>query len=113
VQILWDLGQLPRDALTPLRDSLLQSITLLTSPSAPTGARAILVQVCLAVSDLALQMPEWDNVVGSMIDRFGKEESTVNVMLQFLKCLVEEAANPRVPMAVSGLLQARGKWANL
>jgi hypothetical protein len=49
-------------------------------------------------------MPEWDNVVGSMIERFGKEERTVGVMLQFLKCLVEEAGNPRVPMNVSALL---------
>ena len=63
----------------------------------------MIVQLCLAISDLALQMPEWRNVVGEMIERFGKDPSTVVILLGFLKTLVEEAWNPRIPLSVSGL----------
>jgi len=59
------------------------------------------VQLCLALSDLAMQMPEWANVVGGMVDRYGKDPGTVPVLLGFLKCLVEEAGNPRIPLSVS------------
>lgn len=46
-------------------------------------------------------MPEWENVVGGMIDQFGKDPSTVIVLLGFLKALPEEAGNPRIPLSVS------------
>lgn len=59
------------------------------------------MQLCLALSDLAMQMPEWANVVGGMVDRYGKDPGTVPVLLGFLKCLVEEAGNPRIPLSVS------------
>lgn len=46
-------------------------------------------------------MPEWNNVVGGMIDQFGKDPSTVTILLGFLKALPEEAGNPRIPLTVS------------
>ncbi|KAK4688053.1 transportin-3, partial [Tremellales sp. Uapishka_1] len=98
-KILYDLPQLPRESLAPLRDSLIASLAPLTQPSAPAGSRAVLIQLCLALSDLALQMPEWTNVVGGMIDQFGKDPSTVTVLLGFLRCLVEEFGNPRIPLS--------------
>jgi transportin-3 len=57
-------------------------------------------QLCLALSDLAIQMPEWENVVQGMIDRFGSDAQTVGVLLAFLKCLVEESGNPRIAISV-------------
>lgn len=72
----------------------------MVSPGAPAGSRAILVQLSLALADLALQMPEWENVVGGMMDEYGKDPATVPVLLGFLKCLVEEAGNPRIPLSV-------------
>jgi hypothetical protein len=47
-------------------------------------------------------MPEWENVVQGMIDRFGSDAQTVGVLLGFLKCLVEESGNPRIAISVSG-----------
>lgn len=61
----------------------------------------MLIQLCLALADLALQMPEWGNVVGSMIEQFGKDPATVNILLGFLKALVEEVGNPRLTISVS------------
>lgn len=100
-QILYDLPQLPRDQLPPLRDSILTSLASLAGTSAPTGSRAILIQLCLALADLALQMPEWSDIVGGMIERFGKDPATVNILLGFLKALVEEVGNPRLVVSVS------------
>ncbi|OWZ62136.1 hypothetical protein AYX15_05702 [Cryptococcus neoformans] len=98
-KITYDLSQLPRESLPPLRDSLLNILLPLSSPSAPTGSKAVLLQLCLAISDLALQMPEWENVVPTMIERFGTDPGTVTVLLMFLKTLPEEATNPRIPLA--------------
>ncbi|WRT66764.1 uncharacterized protein IL334_003727 [Kwoniella shivajii] len=98
-KILYDLSQLPREQLPPLRDSLLSSLAPLCQPSAPSGSKAVLTQLCLALSDLALQMPEWNNAVGGMIDQFGKDPTTVIILLGFLKALPEEAGNPRIPLS--------------
>jgi transportin-3 len=54
------------------------------------------VQLCLALADLALQMPEWRDVVQGMIERFGQDPSTVTILLRFLKALVEEVQNSRL-----------------
>lgn len=44
-------------------------------------------------------MPEWENIVPTMIERFGTDPGTVTVLLMFLKTLPEEATNPRIPLA--------------
>jgi hypothetical protein len=46
-------------------------------------------------------MPEWSDIVGGMIERFGKDPATVNILLGFLKALVEEVGNPRLVVSVS------------
>jgi transportin-3 len=61
----------------------------------------VLTQLTLALADLALQMPEWTNVVQGMIEQFGKNPVTVPVLLRFLGALAEESLNPRLPASVS------------
>lgn len=101
LQVVYDISQLPRESLLPLRDSLLQSLTQYTDPSAPTGSRAITTQLCLALADLAYQLPEWKDVIAGMVDTFGQRVESVEMLLEFLKVLVEEAGNPRIPLSVS------------
>lgn len=101
IQVVYDLSQLPAESLPALRDSFIQSLTTFSSPTAPTGSRAIVTQLCLALSDLAFQMPEWKDVVPGMIDNFGTRVECVEMLLEFLKCLVEEAGNGRIPITVS------------
>ncbi|TXT13275.1 hypothetical protein VHUM_00642 [Vanrija humicola] len=101
-KILYDLSQVPRESLPSLRDSLLDSLTPLTQPTAPAGSRAVLIQVTLALADLALQMPEWTSVVQGMIERFGQDPLTVYALLRFLTSLAEETMNPRLPIPPEG-----------
>lgn len=100
-QVVYDLAQLPRESVLPLRDSLLQSLSHFTNTSAPTGSRAITTQLCLALADLAYQLPEWKDVIAGMVDSFGNRVESVEMLLEFLKVLVEEAGNPRIPLSVS------------
>ncbi|KAL7422250.1 Nuclear import receptor [Cryptotrichosporon argae] len=95
--ILYDLSQLPRDALASLRDSILASVVPLSQPGAPAGSRAVVTQLCLALADLALQMPEWAGPVGETIERFGTDPGTVVLLLKFLGSLAEESCNSRLP----------------
>ncbi|BEJ17243.1 hypothetical protein CspHIS471_0606440 [Cutaneotrichosporon sp. HIS471] len=96
-KILYDLSQLPRDSLPSLRDSLLGALNPLVQPGAPSGSRAVLTQLALALADLALQMPEWTDVVQDMINLYGNDPNTVMVLLRFLSSLAEESLNPRLP----------------
>lgn len=100
-QVVYDLAQLPRESVLPLRDSLLQSLSHFTNTSAPAGSRAITTQLCLALADLAYQLPEWKDVIAGMVDSFGNRVESVEMLLEFLKVLVEEAGNSRIPLSVS------------
>jgi len=46
-------------------------------------------------------MPEWKDVVPGMIESFGTRVECVEMLLEFLKCLVEEAGNGKIPISVS------------
>jgi transportin-3 len=82
--------------LLPLRDTLLTALERYQ-----TGPRTIVVQLCLAVAGLALQLPTWNNAVQSMIDSFGRNPATVPTLLQFLTLLPEELnSNTRIPVTV-------------
>lgn len=83
--------------LLPLRDTLITALERYHS-----GPRTIIVQLCLAVSGLALQLPAWDNAVQTMIDSFGRNPVTVPTLLQFLTVLPEELnSNTKIPVTVS------------
>lgn len=70
-------------------------------PGAPAGSRAVITQLALALADLALQMPEWTDVVQGMIKQYGNDPTTVMILLRFLSSLAEESLNPRLPPSVS------------
>ena len=94
-QIIYDLEQLPQEHRLPLKDTL---VTALRNASAPTGAsssRAIVTQLCIAVADLLLQLPEWQNALQEMIDQLGSSPGTVAALLEFLSILPEEANTNR------------------
>lgn len=94
----YDLHQVNPPDLLPLRDTLLTALERYQS-----GPRTIIVQLCLAISGLALQLPSWDNVVQNMIDSFGRNPATVPTLLQFLTLLPEELnSNTKIPVTVGG-----------
>lgn len=86
-----DISNLPA-----LRDTLVAALEKYHA-----GPRALLVQLCLALSGLALQLPAWANPVQDMIDTFGRNPATVPTLLQFLTVLPEElTGNTRIPVTV-------------
>ena len=89
-QITYDLHQLPTDALTPLRDSLLQLLQLYSS-----GPRPIRTQLCVCTASLAIQMTSWKNVLGTVGSAVGNSSDGGDCMLDFLRILPEEVTEGR------------------
>jgi transportin-3 len=95
-QVTYDLEQVDPAHLLPLRDTLVGAFHRYHA-----GPRNILVQLCLAISGLALQLPAWDTPVQSMIEAYGRNPGTVPALLQFLTVFPEELTmNTRIPMTV-------------
>ncbi|KIJ68548.1 hypothetical protein HYDPIDRAFT_106754 [Hydnomerulius pinastri MD-312] len=93
-KVTYDLHQVNTANLLPLRDTLITALD-----TYHTGPRTIITQLCLAISGLALQLPQWDNAVQSIIETFGRNPATVPVLLQFLTVLPEElSGNTRIPV---------------
>jgi transportin-3 len=97
MQITQDLHQLDVAGRSSLRDVLLGLLYDYRS-----GSRAIITQLCVSLSALALQMPEWDDVLPQFIKLYGDNPETVGCLLEFLKILPEEInENRRIPITVS------------
>ena len=95
-QITYDLSQVSPADRPALRDTLVQAMDMYHN-----GPRSVLVQVCLALAGLALQLPEWQNPVGDIIQQFGTDAARVPALLQFLTILPEEmASNTKIPITV-------------
>ncbi|KAI8073059.1 armadillo-type protein [Gongronella butleri] len=88
-KITYDLQDLDGTARASLRDSLL----VLLGKSA--GSKAITVQLCIALADLAAQFKEWKSVLQDIVDNYAGNPATAFCLLEFLKVLPEELANNR------------------
>ncbi|KIJ45201.1 hypothetical protein M422DRAFT_779110 [Sphaerobolus stellatus SS14] len=95
-KVTFDLSQVPQEQLIPLRDTILTALR----QCAP-GPKTVITQLCLALSGLALQLPQWDNPVQDMINTFGGGAGEgVPVLLEFLAVLPEELMeNTKIPVS--------------
>lgn len=71
-----------------LKDSLLDHLCTLHSVS-----NAIVTQLCLTLADLAVQMPQWKEVVNDLCQRFGSSVERLPVLLEILTVLPEEVGS--------------------
>ena len=55
---MYDLHQLPRESLSPLRDTLLNVLAAFRA-----GPKPIRMQLCVCLANLAIQMMEWKDVL--------------------------------------------------
>lgn len=94
-QVIYDISELDEASLQGLRTSLLTALRRFSVP----GFRPILIQVCLALADLAVQMLSWSSVVQGLIADFGQDVAMVPALLEFLRVLPEEAGNPKIVVA--------------
>lgn len=98
--MIYDLDQIASLELFVLRDTLVHALQTYHS-----GPRVVIVQLCLSLACLALQLPTWENPVQDMIDTFGSDPAAVPVLLQFLTLLPEEIdSNTRIPVTVRSRL---------
>ncbi|KAI8147628.1 armadillo-type protein [Fennellomyces sp. T-0311] len=97
-KITYDLRDLDPAAQLALRDSLVERVAVL----AATGPKAILLQLCVALADLAIQLLEWKTAVTDMVSKFGGSPETAVCLLEFLTVLPEELnTNNRLPLSDS------------
>jgi transportin-3 len=91
------LNQVAPEHLPALQTTLIGALNLYHA-----GPRTIIVQLCLALSGLALQLSSWGSCVQDMIETFGRNPASVPALLQFLTVLPEEInGNFRIPITVS------------
>ena len=66
-KIQYSFNELPSEALQSLKESLLQHVS-----NIDVSTNAIIVtQLSLALVDLLFQMPDWQNAVPELLQRFG------------------------------------------
>lgn len=87
-KILYSFRELPENTHESLKDSLLRHIESLYSMSP-----AILTQLCLAVCDLALQMPGWHTPAITFMQQYGNNKESHSFLLELLTLLPEEVKN--------------------
>ncbi|KAH9947142.1 ARM repeat-containing protein [Amylocystis lapponica] len=102
-KVTYDLHEMNESDVFQLRDTL---VTALETYHA--GPRTIMVQLCLAISGLALQLSAWEDPVQNMIDSFGRNPATVPALLQFLTILPEELNSTKRVSLLSMYMQATG-----
>lgn len=78
--------ELPTDSHSSLRDSLLMHIAQIT----PQTERVIVTQLCLALSDLVLLMPSWQNPILNLIDQLSQSPTSIWPLLEILTLIPEE-----------------------
>ncbi|CAI7596835.1 unnamed protein product, partial [Penicillium pancosmium] len=87
-KIVFDLDQLPPDAVVALRDSVLNLLVAFAS-----GPRPIQTQLCVCLASLAIQMLAWKDVLATVGSALGS--SAGDCVLEFLKILPEEVTEGR------------------
>ncbi|KAI0348375.1 ARM repeat-containing protein [Trametopsis cervina] len=93
-KVTYDLREVDAANLLALRDTLVTALETFHN-----GPRSIMVQLCLAISGLAVQVPAWENPIKDLVDSFGRNPATVPALLQFLTILPEEVtSNTKIPI---------------
>lgn len=82
-----NLKELNTEVIPLLRDSLINHLYTTT----PDISGTILTQLSLALADLALQMPSWDDCVGDLMKKFSNGYS--HALTEFLTVLPQEVAS--------------------
>lgn len=97
-QVIYDLNQLSAPQIALLRDTLVATLQQYSG-----GPRNVLVQICLSLSALAMQMGDWaPTAVQNLIDSLGQIPASVPGLLQFLAVLPDDVTtNMRLPLSVS------------
>ncbi|KKY21785.1 putative mrna transport regulator [Diplodia seriata] len=103
-KIVYDLHQLPRESLSPLRDTLLSVLAAFRA-----GPKPIRMQLCVCLANLAIQMMEWKDVLPLVVSTLGNDPQSIPCVLDFLRVLPEEVTEGRKINLTEDELQERTK----
>ncbi|CAD6195834.1 unnamed protein product [Caenorhabditis auriculariae] len=88
--------QLPPESYIPLRDSLINHLRIHGKTTHDDQTEAISTQLCVAVADLYIQVPQWTNWIAGLINQFhqleGDRTATLLTLLRVFPEEVEEQA---------------------
>jgi len=84
-KIQYSFQELPPESHASLRSSLLTNLTKLTGSS-----QVIVTQLCLAMADLILLMPEWNTALQELMTALGPPQPHTRTLLEVLLLLPEE-----------------------
>ncbi|XP_063822834.1 transportin-3 [Ostrinia nubilalis] len=87
-----NLSELPPEAIISLRDSLVSHLEGMP----PDTSSAILTQLCLALADLALQLPSWENCISELIKTFSNKNDYA--LLEILTVLPQEIDSSKLKL---------------
>jgi transportin-3 len=86
----YDYHQIPEAELPNLKDALLGSLMV-----SAQGAPVLRLHICTAIAVLGLQWKDWDAVIPDVVAACGSSPESLDVLLQFLAVLPEEAYDSR------------------
>jgi transportin-3 len=89
-QIKYDFHQLSEKHATDIRNTLLELLSMYN-----TGPSCVMIQICIALATLALQLKSWTTVVPDVVSSCGTSSGSLATILQFLTVLPEEAHDTR------------------
>ena len=85
-KIQYSFHEVPESAHASLRTSLMNHLTQLTSST----RQVIKTQLCLAMADLILLMPEWNSALSELMGALGPPKPHTDALLEVLLLLPEE-----------------------
>uniref|UniRef100_A0A1I7T5Y1 Importin N-terminal domain-containing protein n=1 Tax=Caenorhabditis tropicalis TaxID=1561998 RepID=A0A1I7T5Y1_9PELO len=95
-KILKKFSQLPPDQYEPLRQSLLQHLDRHGASAHDAQSEATATQLCLAIADLYIQVPTWNNWIFELLNQCQSLEGDRTIMtLTLLQVFPEEVENIR------------------
>jgi len=90
VKLKYDYHQIPDNELPNLRNELLELLMMFSK-----GMRVLLLHICTAIAVLGLQWKDWNSVIPDVVAACGSAPESLDVLLQFLAVLPEEAYDNR------------------
>ena len=85
-KIQYSFHEVPESAHASLRTSLMNHLTQLTSST----RQVIKTQLCLAMADLILLMPEWNSALSELMGALGPPKPHTDALLEVLLLLPED-----------------------
>jgi transportin-3 len=103
LQIKYDFHQLTPQTSDDLRNALLELLLLYAR-----GPRVIMIQICISIAALGLQLKTWNTVIADVVKVCGTSGDSLEALLQFLAVLPEEASDGRRMMLTVWELENMG-----